>query len=78
MSDTEDDPLNQRYQCKYVLPGTVIQEVTYELLLETPHKIKNWIKRFPCDELGVTKVLSAASMNDVYAEKVISYSGLRT
>jgi hypothetical protein len=42
--------------------------------LERPHKIENWIKQFPCNDPGVTKVLSAASMNDVYAEKVISYN----
>jgi hypothetical protein len=48
-------------------------DITYELLSESPHKIENWIKRFAREEPGETEVLSVASMNDLYAEKAISY-----
>jgi hypothetical protein len=73
MADGEDDLMNKHYRFKAVPAGTVRPEVTYKLLSESPHKIENWMKRFKIEEPGETKVLSVASMNDVFAEKAISY-----
>jgi hypothetical protein len=60
MADAQDDPLklNQPYRFKSVPPGTVGNTLQDRELRDEP---------------GVTEVLSAASMDDVYAEKVISY-----
>jgi hypothetical protein len=66
-------PLDRRYPVYSGKEIEVGDMITHELMAENPDKIENWMRKYPRSEPGYMTLLSVTNVNEVYAEKIVTF-----